>query len=484
MSLKIFNTATRKKEEFTPINPAIVTMYTCGITLRGAPHIGNLRTFTSSDIMYRGLQFLGYKVRFVSNFTDVGHMTLTDAEKLKLQGEQDTFETEVGIDRIQKAAQKTGLSIQEVINHYKKVALEQYKMMNFLEPEKRPMATEYIQQQIELIQRLIDKGYAYVTESAVYFDTSKDPEYGKLSGQKKEEKITGARNEVKIDLCKRNPADFRLWQLDQPDHAQKWPSPWGEGFPGWHIECSAMAMSILGETIDIHTGGRDLITPHHENEIAQSECATGHEFVKYWNHTEFLLVDGRKMSNSLGNFYELKDVTDRGYDPMDLRYFYLTANFNVQQNFTWEAMDAAKAARKRLVSIIRELKRDIIDTPADDEMKNEYNIQFKEKIEDNFNTPEALAVMWQMIGDDMISSHEKLHLIQHFDRFFGLRLDEVSEHEEISKDLKAQIEEIILKRNEAKANKDFKTADELRNKAKDLGFELLDRHEGTKYRML
>ncbi len=484
MSLKLFNTQTREKEEFNPIKPPVVTMYTCGITLRGAPHIGNLRTFTNADIIRRGLEYLGYKVRHVSNFTDVGHMTLTEEQKKALQGTQDTFETDEGIDRIQKAADKLGKEIREVIEYFRQIALDQYSQMNFLDPESRPLATEYISEQILLIEQLIDTGHAYITKSAVYFDTSSDPDYGKLAGQKKEDKITGVRYEIKIDPDKKHPADFRLWQLDQPDHAQKWPSPWGEGFPGWHIECSAMAMSILGETIDIHTGGRDLVTPHHENEIAQSECATGHTFVNYWNHTEFLQVDGRKMSNSLGNFYELKDIVEKDFDPMDLRYFYLTANFNVQQNFTWEALEAARNARRRLIELVRAFKSNLIDSSIDDLNVANFKQDFLNALEDNFNTPEALAVLWNALNNKEITSHEKLHLIMEFDKFFGLKLDGITAHEEISEELRQKLDAIIIKRNVAKANKDFSTSDKLREEAKEMGFELLDTKDGTVYKRI
>jgi cysteinyl-tRNA synthetase len=482
--LKIYNTQTRKKEEFKPINPPTVTMYTCGITLRGAPHIGNLRTFTSADIIRRGLEYLGYKVRHVSNFTDVGHMTLTPQQKKALEGTQDTFETDEGVDKVQIAAEKIGKDIREAIDYYKEIALDQYAQMNFLEPESRPLATEYITEQIQLIEHLIDTGHAYVTKSAVYFDVSKDPDYGKLSGQKLEEKITGVRDEVKVDPEKRNHADFRLWQLDQPDHAQQWPSPWGYGFPGWHIECSAMAMSILGETIDIHTGGRDLVTPHHENEIAQSECATGHTFVNYWNHTEFLQVDGRKMSNSLGNFYELKDIIEKGFDPMDLRYFYLTANFNVQQNFTWEALEASKNARKKLIDFIKEFKNHFENSLIDDLKVGNYKQEFIDAIEDSFNTPSALAVLWKALGDKDLTNHEKLHLIFEFDKFFGLKLEQVAQHEEIDEEVRRKLDEIILKRNAAKTNKDFSTSDKLRDEAKALGFELIDTKDKTVYKRI
>jgi cysteinyl-tRNA synthetase len=482
--LKIYNTQTRKKEEFKPINPPTVTMYTCGITLRGAPHIGNLRTFTSADIIRRGLEYLGYKVRHVSNFTDVGHMTLTPQQKKALEGTQDTFETDEGVDKVQIAAEKIGKDIREAIDYYKEIALDQYAQMNFLEPESRPLATEYITEQIRLIEHLIDTGHAYVTKSAVYFDVSKDQDYGKLSGQKIEGKITGVRDEVKVDPEKRNPADFRLWQLDQPDHAQQWPSPWGYGFPGWHIECSAMAMSILGETIDIHTGGRDLVTPHHENEIAQSECATGHTFVNYWNHTEFLQVDGRKMSNSLGNFYELKDIIEKGFDPMDLRYFYLTANFNVQQNFTWEALEASKNARKKLIDFVKEFKNHFKNSLIDDLMVGNYKQKFIDAIEDSFNTPLALAVLWKVLGDKDLTNHEKLHLIFEFDKFFGLKLEQVAQHEEIDEEVRRKLDEIILKRNKAKTNKDFPTSDKLRDEAKALGFELIDTKDKTVYKRI
>jgi cysteinyl-tRNA synthetase len=245
-----------------------------------------------------------------------------------------------------------------------------------------------------------------------------------------------------------------------------------------------MAMSILGETIDIHTGGRDLVTPHHENEIAQSECATGHTFVNYWNHCEFLQVDGRKMSNSLGNFYELKDILEKGFDTMDLRYFYLTANFNVQQNFTWEALEAARNARKKLIDLVKKFKTNIQDTPVDGVKVANYKQEFINAIEDSFNAPEALAVLWKSINDQNILSHEKLHLIIEFDNFFGLKLNEVTAYEEISGEIKKQLEKIISKRTEARNNKDFTTSDKLRDDAKTLGFELLDTKDGMIYKRI
>lgn len=484
--LKIYNTATRKKEEFKPKNPEEVTMYNCGLTVYDRPHIGNLRAYTMADIMRRSLEYLGYQVKQVQNFTDVGHETLTEEQKAKIQGEIEVTDTDEGIDRMEKAARKEGLTPWQVADHYIDLAMKDFHDMNFLEPFKRPRATEHIPEQIDLIKKLLEKGYAYITNSAIYYDTSKFPEYWEFTGQKPEDKKVAVRSEIETDTEKKHPSDFRLWQFNRPDHTMQWDFEWQgknyRGYPGWHIECSAMANKYLGNPIDIHTGGADHIPVHHPNEIAQSEPIFGKPFVSYWYHNSFLNVDNKRMGKSLGNAYTLDDLKQKGFESLDLRYFYLTADFRKPQNFTWEALESARSARKRLVEIIRNLITEIEDTPADDDFESEYEKEFISKIEDSFNIPEALAVLWQVVNDDMLSSHVKLHLIKKFDYVFGLKLGEITKHEEISNELKTKIEDIILKRNEAKAVKDFETADKLRQEAKEIGFELLDTPEGTKYK--
>lgn len=406
--MKIYNTKTRKKEIFTPINPSEVTMYNCGLTVYDYAHIGNLRSFTMADCIRRSLEFLGYNVKQVQNFTDVGHL-VSDGD--------------VGEDKLQKGAKRTGKTVYEVAQFYIDAAMKDFASMNFLEPQYRPRATEHIVEQIEMIEKLFDKGYAYETSTAVYFDTLKFEEYGLLTGQKLSDKLTKSREEVVEDSEKRNPSDFRLWQKtvgENANHSMKWESPWGEGFPGWHIECSAMARKYLGDTIDIHTGGVDHIPVHHTNEIAQSECANGTTFANYWYHNEFLQVDGKKMSKSLGNFYTLSQLEEKGYTAMDLRYFYYSANFRKMQNFTFEALDFAKVSNQKLTTEINKFRNVEISSPL--EIKNnEYYLKFIAGIEDSFNYPILISVLWNVINSK-ISDKEKKQIVFEFDKVLGLKL--------------------------------------------------------------
>jgi cysteinyl-tRNA synthetase len=480
--LKIYNTATRKKEEFVPINPTEITMYNCGLTVYDRAQIGNLRAYTMADTIRRGLEFLGYNVKQVQNFTDVGHLTFTEEQKQALKQQTDITDSETGIDRMEKAAKKTGMTVWEVAQYYIDLAMKDFAEMNFEEPFARPRATDYIEEQKDLIKTLLEKDLAYITETAIYFDTAKFPNYGELTGQKLSEKKVGVREEVEIDPTKRNPFDFRLWQLDQKDHAMQWDFEYEgknlRGFPGWHLECSAMIHKILGHPIDIHTGGVDHISVHHTNEIAQSEGAWGHPFVKYWMHNEFLQVDGRKMGKSLGNAYNLddiKDIKEKGFSAMDLRYFYLTASFRFQQNLTWEALEAAKSARKSLI--------DFVSNSEESTVNQEWLEKFKIAVEDSFNMPQAIATVWEMISDKSLSKEEKVSTIREFDKVLGLKLfDQVAEV--INPEIQSKLEVLITRRNEAKVAKDFTTADQLREEAKQLGFELEDTKDGTIYKKI
>jgi cysteinyl-tRNA synthetase len=316
-NIKLYNTLTKKKENFTPIIEGEVKMYHCGPTVYDFVHIGNLFAFTFDDLLRRMFEYQGYKVTQVMNVTDVGHLTSDD---------------DAGEDKMAKGARRTGKTVWEVAQFYTDAFLEDSAKMNLLPPHIRPYATKHVQEMIDLITVLVDKGMAYVTPTAVYFDVSKFPEYTKLSGQKLDENIQKAREEIVEDVTKKNWYDFRLWQLDQPDHAMQWESPWGKGFPGWHIECSAMSMKYLGETFDIHTGGVDHIPVHHTNEIAQSEGATGKQFSKYWMHNQFILVDNEKMSKSKGNFYNLRDLEMKGFEPLALRLLFLQSTDRTQQH--------------------------------------------------------------------------------------------------------------------------------------------------------
>lgn len=407
--LKIYNTLTRKREEFKPINTDVVTMYNCGLTVYDFAHIGNLRSFTMADCIRRSLEFLGYNVKQVQNFTDVGHL-VSDGDD--------------GEDKMEKGAKKIGKTVWEVAQYYIDAALLDFHKMNFEEPEIRPKATDNIPEQIAMIAHLFDNGYAYDTSSAVYFDTAKFKDYGILTGQNLNDKLTGVRGEVMVDEEKKNPADFRLWQKaigENANHSMQWDSPWGRGFPGWHLECSAMAQKFLGDTIDIHTGGVDHIPVHHTNEIAQSEGTTHKHFVNYWYHNEFLLVDNKKMSKSLGNFYTLSQLEELGFSPMHLRYFYYTANFRKIQNFSIAGMESAKVAYDKLKKAIENLKPTNVDVEIEDLKANKFYVNFQNAIEDSFNYPVAVAETWGMINSKL-DDNTKINLITKFEKALGLEL--------------------------------------------------------------
>lgn len=491
--LKIFNTLTKRKEDFKPIDKSNIKMYSCGPTVYEQLHIGNLRAYTMADTIRRVLNYSGYNVTHVMNWTDVGHFTLTEEEKAKLSKNTETFDSDTGIDRMEKTAQKEGLDVWQVADKYIEFAHNEFRKMNFLEPQFRPRATQTIKEQIDLIQKLIDSGNAYITDSAVYFDTKSFKGYGKLCGQDLCDKRVGVRTEVNVDKNKKNPSDFRLWQLDQPDHKMQWDSPWGRGFPGWHIECSAMAISHLGYPIDIHTGGVDLIPIHHTNEIAQSEAAYGKQFVNYWYHNAFLKVDGKKMSKSLGNVYNLDTLKARGFSPYDLKYFYFTANFRTTQNFTFKALESAHSVLGKVKSYILGILEDnnLTSIQIEDILNNTnsssiYLNQFKEAISDSFDMPKAIAVFNTVLNDKNISYNEKIYLINEIDKVLGLDIIKnvlnLMINTKAEPELEKEIERIIALRDNAKKSKNFAMADQLRDEALKLGVELIDTPEGTTWK--
>ena len=357
--LKVYNTLTGKKEEFKPLDNKIVTMYNCGLTVYDYAHIGNLRAYTFADILRRYLEYKGFVVKQVMNFTDVGHM----------------FEdVDIGKDKMEETAKREKKDPWSIAEFYIKAFLEDSKAMNFEEPMVRPRATEHIKEMIDLIERLIRNGYAYVVNGSVYYDVAKFKNYGSLSGNTIEKLKTGAGGRVEFNSDKKNQFDFALW-INDPKHIMNWKSPWCEkGYPGWHIECSAMSMKYLGKTIDIHTGGEDNIFPHHEAEIAQSEGATDEQFVRYWMHVRHLLVNSEKMSKSLGNFYTLKDLLKKGYSAKALRYLMLSANYRTSLNFTEGSL---KNAEKTVNGLI-----DFVDKTRELNIKGIHNEKIKEKIND------------------------------------------------------------------------------------------------------
>lgn len=467
--MKLYNTLSRKIEEFKPLNPPNVSLYTCGPTVYDYTHIGHMRTYVNNDILKRTLIFLGYKVKHVMNITDVGHLT----------GDDDW-----GEDKLEKGAKKTGKTVWEVAKFYTDFYFQTTDALNILRPDIICKATDHIKKMLQLINQLEKKGFTYKTKEAVYFDTSKFVYYGKLSGQKLEEKLKGARDDVYLDPGKKNPTDFALWFFRVgrfKDHTMHWDSPWSDGFPGWHIECSAMSMKYLGETIDIHTGGVDHIPLHHENEIAQSEGATGKPFVRFWFHNNFLMVNNQKMSKSLNNFYTVDDLKKHEIEPLAIRYLFLQSHYRQILNFTWQSAKAAQEGLNKLRNIIIDLKKNnsLTRQSVNSLTKStSFRESFIKRLENDLQTSEAIAVMWKMLRSDL-SHKQKLELFFNFDQVLGLKLDEVKE-----KKIPKEIIKLAEERLQARKIGDFKKSDELRKKIELKDYGILDTKEGFKIRKI
>lgn len=455
--LNLYNTLTRKKEVFVPIDDGRVRMYCCGPTVYNFQHIGNFRTFFFEDILRRVLEYNGYSITHVMNITDVGHLV----------SDEDT-----GEDKMEISAAKSGKTVWDISEYYTSEFLKDSDELNLLSPHFLPKATDYIKEQIAMVKALEDKGYTYKISDGIYYDTSKLPDYGKLAMLNIKGLDKGHR--IEFNTEKKNSTDFALWKFS-PENSKRqmeWESPWGKGFPGWHIECSAMSKKILGDHFDIHCGGIDHIPVHHTNELAQSEIANGEKFVNYWIHGEFLLTNNEKMSKSSGDFLTLKVLKDNGFTAMDYRYFLLNAHYKKKLKFSMEAMEGARAGLANLKGKLNKI------TPAEPDSSNEinefYKEKFLEKINDDLNMPEALALVWDLIKDDSIEPWIRRATILDFDKVLGLRLAEIKETESIP-------EEVTILANErltAKKNKDFKKADELRNTIKEKGYALLDNSDG------
>jgi len=472
--LKLYNTLTKKKELFKPLKNGIVTMYNCGLTVYDYATIGNLRAFTFADILRRYLEYKGFTVKQVMNFTDVGHM----------------FEdVDIGEDKMEAAVIREKKDPWSVAEFYIKAFLEDAKKMSFEEPMVRPRATDHINEMIELVEKLIGKGYGYVVNGSVYFDVAKFKDYGKLSGNTIEKLKTGAGGRVEYNPDKRNQFDFALW-INDPKHIMNWKSPWCEkGYPGWHVECSTMAVKYLGETIDIHTGGVDNLFPHHENEIAQSEAATGKKFANYWLHNEHLLVEGQRMGKSLGNYYTLSDIIAKGYEAKALRYVLLSTHYRQQLNFTFEGLEAAKNAIERLVNFAYRLMQ--ADGKGCGEkikqLMDRVQKDFEKAMDDDLNIGPALAALFDFVRDvnklmdDNVLSKEEAEeiykLMMRFDKVLGV-IGEVKKEEALPKGA----EELIRKREEARKAKDWETADKIRDQLKAMGIIIEDTPEGVRWR--
>ena len=462
LSMKLYNTMDRKVEEFVPIEEGKVGMYCCGPTVYNYAHIGNLRTYIFEDILHRTLEEAGYRVKHVMNITDVGHLT----------GDGDD-----GEDKLGKRSRETGKSVWDIAAFYTDAFFADEKALNIKRPNVVCKATDHIQDMIALIKRLEEKGHTYTAGGNVYFSIDTIDDYGKLAGQKQEDKLSGAR--IAVDGNKRNPQDFVLWFTNSKfgEQAIMWDSPWGRGYPGWHIECSAMSMKYLGETFDIHCGGIDAIPVHHTNEIAQSEAATGHKWVNYWCHGEFLLNDKGKMSKSSGEFLTLPVLVGHGYNALDYRYFCLGGHYRTQLKFSYEALDHAKSARERLNSMVAELKAKAKPESTISEKAESYKDSFFAALFNDLRCPEALAVMWKMLKDNSITEGEKLSLLYSMDKVLGLDLDKI----EAKKEEKVGGEEewkLVEERKQAKAEKNYQRADEIRKELEERGYIVKDTPQG------
>jgi cysteinyl-tRNA synthetase len=381
--LRFYNTLTRRKEAFKPLRKGLVHIYNCGPTVYMYAHIGNFRTFVFDDLLRRYLEYRGFRVKQLMNITDVGHMTFDDAADGG------------GEDKIEQAAKREHKDPYEIARFYENAFIEDAKRMNLLEPHARPRATDYIKDMIRLIERLIKRGYAYEAGGNIFFDVKKFEDYGKLSGNPLEKLKTGAR--LDAHPLKKDPRDFALW-LRNPKHIMQWESPWGKGYPGWHIECSVMSMKHLGETVDIHTGGEDNIFPHHECEIAQSEAATGKPFVKYWLHVRHLMVDGEKMSKSKGNFHILRDLIKKGYDTRAIRYVLLSAHYRTRLNFTENGVKEAEETIKRLEEFMQML-REGKDSKKTEKTVARVKKEFEHAMDDDLNISKALASIFDFMRE-------------------------------------------------------------------------------------
>lgn len=446
--LKLYNTLTRKKEVFKPIKKGEVGMYSCGPTVYWYQHIGNLKAYVFADILKRVLMFEGFKVKHVINVTDVGHLT-SDSDE--------------GEDKMEKAAIKEGKSAREIADYYFKLFRDDFKKLNIIEPSVWCKATEYIKEQIELIKKLEEKGYTYKTSDGIYFDTSKFKNYGKLARLKAGGLQAGKRVEMRE---KRNTTDFAVWKFSEKPglRQQEWDSPWSLGFPGWHIECSAMSMKHLGESFDIHTGGVDHIPVHHTNEIAQSEAATGKKFVNYWMHEEFLTFKGEKVSKSKGGLFTISELEEKGFSAMVYRYLLLSGSYRKQIDFSLEILESAKNSYSRLKNIIQEISED-------GKINEKYINEFRKELEDDLNTPRALQVLWKLVRDD--KAEGKMKTIAKMDEVFGLKLLE-KERVSVPSEIKKLADERLKARNE----KNWKKSDELRENINKLGWQINDTGEG------
>lgn len=476
--LFFYNTLSGERDEFTPLRGKAVKMYNCGPTVYDFQHIGNMRAAVFADLLRRALVWNGYTVRQVINITDVGH----------LFGDNEG-DASIGLDRLEVGAERRGLSVRNVVEEVTDAYFRDLDLLNVDRTKIQfPRATEFIGEQIALVQTLEEKGYTYTIRDGVYFDTSKWKKYGALGNINLSGLQEGARVE-KIE-GRKHPTDFALWKLSKPEahRQQEWKSPWGVGFPGWHIECTAMIFKLLGRQIDVHTGGIEHIAIHHNNEIAQAEAVTDRPYVQYWLHNDHLLVDGKKISKSLGNTIFVRNILDRGFSPLALRYLFLGAHYRSSLNFTWDSLDAAHTALMRLYRFFLDDLRDA----KHGKPNQEYISSFTLALNDDLNTAKAVAVMWECVKDESLTPAAKRATLLRFDAVLAIGLgkltalpDSALKIKDIqTDDLPEEIQKILVKREKARLEKDWMTSDQLRSDVRALGYDIDDGSEGQKVRKL
>jgi cysteinyl-tRNA synthetase len=460
--MRLFNSLTRKLEEVRPVDGDTVKMYSCGPTVYRYIHLGNMRSFMLGDLIRRALRFEDRDVRWIMNITDVGHMT------------DDVRDT--GQDKMELAEADEGLSAVEIAEKYTQAFLEDADLVGIQRADEYPRATDHIPEMIAIIERLIERGHAYEVDGTVYFDVTSFPEYGKLSGNTLDALRAGHRQEVEVDPNKRHPADFALWKKAGPNRTMKWPSPWGEGFPGWHIECSAMSMKHLGERFDIHTGGNDNKFPHHEDEIAQSEGAVGHPVVSIWVHGGFLQMGGQKMAKSARNIRRVTDLDEEGIDPLAFRLLCFGTRYRSEMDFSWDALEASHRALIRIrqrMADWAEATRDGLTTEA-----KELDRRFREAVSDDLDMPRAVTVLNEAVSADLPDG-DKYALLASWDEVLGLDLERLArEGFEVPPEVQALLDE----RDAARAAEDFTKADEIRRRLTEMGWEVMDLPGGTRVR--
>jgi cysteinyl-tRNA synthetase len=462
----LYNTLTRSKDLFKPLQPPHVGIYNCGPTVYKDIHIGNLRAFITTDWLRRVLEYNGYDVYLVRNITDVGHL------------HEDDDATRGGEDKLEHEARSTGRSAYEIAAYYTEQYLRDTAEMNILPPHHTPKATDHIPEMLAMTEKLIEQGLAYVSDGNVYYDVSRFEKYGALSGNTIENLRSGGHGRTQMEIAedKQAPEDFALWKRGDATRQMNWPSPWGVGFPGWHIECSAMATKYLGEQFDIHTGGIDLVFPHHEDEIAQSQGASGKAPVQFWIHNDFLDLGNSKMSRSLGNVALLSTLKERGIEPMAYRYLLLTAHYRSKLNFTDESIVAAQNGLNNLRADLAELP--ITDAPtAWSEQAQRFRTAFHEAINNDLDLPIAISITREVAHSAKIAPAERRHLLLDFDRVLGLRLADVAPR--VALTLSEEVLTLVRLRDEARTNRNWKESDTIREQLKALGYEVRDTAKGT-----